>query len=343
MIISAVKINQFEENQSLELLLLVRRRNLARSRNGKDYLNFRLGDSSGEITAFLWDDIEAAKAIREGDCVRIKGRSQLFNGKLQLNLNSIVLEKGPVDPGLFLPRGDKHIPTMEIELKRLVADIRNPWLRRLNEAFFVKDEDFARDFALAPAAKAMHHAWLGGLLEHSLGVARLALKVCPLYPRVDQDLVLTGALLHDIGKVEELVYQRSLDYSSPGRLLGHVMIGARMIRDKAQGLRGFPPDLLLLVEHLILSHHGEYEFGSPKKPKTLEALLVNFLDDLDAKMVGVTSFMDSAGPDQEWTDYHRLFGRPFYLGGRPADEKPAAGESDHEAEPESGQTSPRLF
>ena len=316
MTISKIHIADLQANQAVELLLLVRRKNLARSRNGKDYLNLKLGDRSGEIAAFLWDNAERVGAtLNEGDCVHIKGRSQLFNDNLQLTLNFIEVWQGAIDPRNFLPHTDKHIPTLERELRQIIVDIRDPWLRRLTEAFFVKDQEFAKAFALAPAAKAMHHAWLGGLLEHTLGVVRLALKVSPLYPQVNSDLVLAGALLHDIGKVHELVYENNLDYSTPGRLLGHVMIGVRMIQEKAATLKGFPAATLMLLEHLILSHHGEYEYGSPKRPKTLEAILLNFIDDLDAKLTAVNTLMLAGkNSDLEWSEYHRLFGRAFYLG-----------------------------
>ncbi|MCD6535204.1 MAG: HD domain-containing protein [Deltaproteobacteria bacterium] len=316
MTISKIRVADIQENQAVELLLLVRRKNLARSRNGKDYLTLKLGDRSGEITAFLWDNAEpAAAALQEGDCVHIKARSQVFNGNLQLTLNFIEVWQGEIDARNFLPHTDKHIPTLERDLHRIIADIQDPWLRRLTEAFFIKDQEFAKAFSLAPAAKAMHHAWLGGLLEHTLSVARIALQVTPLYPQINLDLVLTGALLHDIGKIHELTYERNLDYSTSGRLLGHIIIGVQMIQEKAATIKGFPAATLMLLEHLILSHHGEYEYGSPKRPKTQEAILLNFIDDLDAKLTAVNTHM-SAGKnsDLEWSDYHRLFGRAFYLG-----------------------------
>lgn len=314
MTISTIKLADLEVNQSVDMQLLIRRKNLAQSRNGKDYLNLKLGDSSAEISAFLWDDAARADAgLKEGDCVHIKGRSQVFNGKLQLTLNFIESWQGSIDPRNFLPQTDKHIPTMQRDLLQIVADIRDPWLKRLAQAFFVKDQKFVEDFALAPAAKAMHHAWLGGLLEHTLSVARLALQVTPLYPQINADLVLIGALLHDIGKVRELVYERNLDYSTAGRLLGHVMIGVQMIQEKAKTIKDFPDSTLMLVEHMMLSHHGEYEYGSPKRPKTLEAILLNFIDDIDAKIVAVSTHLETGkATDSDWSDFHRLFGRAFY-------------------------------
>ena len=337
-------IAELKPDQTVDLLLLVRRKNLARSRNGKDYLNLKLGDRSGEITAFVWDDAERLAALfDEGDCVRVKGRSQLFNGNLQLTVNLIEPWRGEIDPRDFLPQSQQHIPTMERDLHGMIADLCDPWLKRLVEAFFIRDREFARRFALAPAAKAMHHAWLGGLLEHTLGVARLARKICPLYPGIDADLVLAGALLHDIGKIEELVYERTLDYSTAGRLLGHVMLGVQMIREKAGTIKGFPEETLMLVEHLILSHHGEYAFGSPKRPKTREAIVLNFIDDLDAKLVAVDTFMAKAAREgREWSDYHRLFERNFYLGGRQERPEDSLPVSDSDA-PASGGRSGLLF
>lgn len=345
MTISGIKLAELKANQTVEMQLLIRRKNLAQSRNGKDYLNLKLGDSSAEISAFLWDDaVRADAGLKEGDCVHIKGRTQIFNGNLQLTLSFIELWQGPVDPRNFLPQSTRHIPTMQRDLLKIITDIRDPWLKRLVQAFFVKDQTFAADFALAPAAKAMHHAWLGGLLEHTLGVARLALKVTPLYPQINADLVLTGALLHDIGKVRELVYERNFDYSTAGRLLGHVMIGARMIQEKVKTIKNFPDTTLMLVEHLILSHHGEYEYGSPKRPKTLEAILLNFIDDLDAKVVAVSTHLENGGNEaSDWSDFHRLFGRAFYAA--PLPDSPESSPADPAAE--SGSTipseTPRLF
>ena len=347
MTISKIKLADLKANQTVELQLLIRRKNLAQSRNGKDYLSLKLGDSSAEISAFLWDDAARADAgLNEGDCVHIKGRSQVFNGNLQLTLSFVEVWQGPIDARNFLPQTDKHIPTLQRDLLQIVAEIRDPWLKRLAQAFFVKDQKFVEDFALAPAAKAMHHAWLGGLIEHTLGVARLALQITPLYPQINADLVLTGALLHDVGKVRELVYERNLDYSTEGRLLGHIMIGVQMIREKALAIKGFPNSTLMLLEHLILSHHGEYEYGSPKRPKTLEAIFLNFIDDFDAKIIAVDSHLNSSkASETSWSDFHRLFGRAFYADPDLNSPSSVAVEPRSDSEPTSAtpQESPKLF
>ncbi|NOQ42052.1 MAG: HD domain-containing protein, partial [Desulfuromusa sp.] len=181
-------------------------------------------------------------------------------------------------------------------------------------AFFYDPEFFAR-YSKAPAAKAMHHAFLGGLLEHSLAVVALAGDVAVRYPQVDRDLLICGALLHDVGKVSELSYQRSFDYTDEGKLLGHIVIGVQMVEDRIRQLADFPTELSMLIKHLLLSHHGQYDFGSPKRPKFLEAVILNFIDDLDSKINGVQTHIDKE-PDREgnWTSYHRLYDRYFYKG-----------------------------
>jgi 3'-5' exoribonuclease len=198
---------------------------------------------------------------------------------------------------------------MTSELKGILEGIRNPHLRGLLESFLT-DEEFLKKFQTAPAAKAMHHVYIGGLLEHTLSVLRLIRLVAPQYHAIDPDLILAGGFLHDVGKVDELAYERAFDYTDMGRLLGHITLTVEMIDKKIQLLPDFPESLALLLKHLILSHHGEYVFGSPKRPKTLEALLLHHLDDLDAKMNGFIAWIDKEkGSPSRWTSYHKLFDR----------------------------------
>jgi 3'-5' exoribonuclease len=177
---------------------------------------------------------------------------------------------------------------------------------------------------VAPAAKGMHHVYLGGLLEHSLAVVALVNQVAPLYPVLDRDLLVVGALLHDIGKVREMSYTRSFDYTDEGKLIGHITIGVEMITEKVMQIKSFPSELAMLVKHLILSHHGQYEYGSPKRPKTLEATVLNYLDDMDAKINGITAHINKeSGATGNWTAYHRLYDRYFYTGGGREAEEPS--------------------
>jgi 3'-5' exoribonuclease len=182
-------------------------------------------------------------------------------------------------------------------------------LGKLLESFFA-DEDFVKKFKLAPAAKAVHHVYLGGLLEHTLSVVQLILLVGPRYKGINQDLLVAGAILHDIGKISEISFDRSFDYTDPGRLLGHITLTVEMIDEKIRAIPEFPQDLSLLLKHIILSHHGEYAFGSPKRPKTLEALLLHQLDDLDAKINGFLAWIEREKDfPSRWTTYHKLFDR----------------------------------
>jgi 3'-5' exoribonuclease len=187
-------------------------------------------------------------------------------------------------------------------------------LRALLQAF-LDDPAFLAAYSRAPAAKAMHHVYLGGLLEHSLAVAALADDICLRYPGLNRDLLVAGALLHDVGKISELRYVRSFEYTDVGKLLGHIVIGVELVEEKLRTLPGFPMELAILLKHLLLSHHGQYEFGSPKRPKTLEAVILNFIDDLDSKINGVRTHLEKE-PDSEsaWTQYHRLYDRYFFKG-----------------------------
>ena len=201
---------------------------------------------------------------------------------------------------------------------------------------FLSDHDFMSGYTRAPAAKTMHHVYLGGLLEHSLCVAALADDVSRRYPDLNRDLLVVGALLHDVGKVAELRYQRSFEYTDAGKLLGHIVIGVEMVEEKLRAMQDFPPDLAVHLKHLLLSHHGQYEFGSPKRPKTMEAVILNFLDDLDSKINGVRTHIERE-PDSEsaWTQYHRLYDRYFYKGSKqlPGVERPQGKPIERPNEP----------
>ena len=310
-----IYLGDLQENQKVETVVLVVRKSVARSRKDKEYIALKIRDKSAEISAHIWDNVEAYRdRFKENDYVLIKGRAVSFQGALQLNIFHLEPLRGEVDPRDFLPQTKKNIGNLKLALQSAVDEVENEWLARLLKEFFLRDKDFQGRFELAPAAKSMHHAWLGGLLEHTVGVLQLAQQVAPLYPYLDQDLLITGALLHDIGKVEELSYEKSFGYTSRGRLLGHIVIGVEMVREKAAKISGFPPSLLLLIEHLLLSHHGEYQWGSPKRPKIPEAVLLHYLDDLDAKLNSIAVFCSGQREsDATWTNYNKVFERYFLL------------------------------
>ena len=308
-------LGDLQEHQNVKTIVLVVRKSVARSRKDKEYIALKVRDKSAEMNAHIWDNVEAYRdRFNENDYVLIKGRVVSFQGILQLNVFHLEPFQGEVDPRDFLPQTEKNIGNLKLALRSAVEEVKNEWLARLLKEFFLRDKDFQGRFELTPAAKSMHHAWLGGLLEHTIGVLQLAQQVAPLYPYLDQDLLVAGALLHDIGKVEELSYEKSFGYTSRGRLLGHIVIGVEMVREKAAKISGFPPSLLMLIEHLLLSHHGEYQWGSPKRPKIPEAVMLHYLDDLDAKLNSIAVFCSGQSEaGATWTNYNKVFERYFLL------------------------------
>jgi 3'-5' exoribonuclease len=271
---------------------------------------------------------EFSERFGKDDFLRVQGKASVYLGKMQLVVQDLArLPDGEVDLADYLPVAARSTEELVGELRTRVGSLTDPHLRRLLEAFLA-DPAFLQLYATAPAAKTMHHVYLGGLLEHSLAVADLADDVSRRYPGVQRDLLVAGALLHDIGKVAELCYERSFDYTDEGKLIGHIVMGVEMVEEKVRQLPDFPRSLATLVKHLLLSHHGQYEFGSPKRPKTLEAVILNFLDDLDSKINGVRTHIER-DPDNgsAWTSYHRLYDRYFFketLPGTAQREEPTA-------------------
>ncbi|MDL1968287.1 MAG: CRISPR-associated endonuclease Cas3'', partial [Deltaproteobacteria bacterium] len=200
-------------------------------------------------------------------------------------------------------------------LLKLTKTIETLYLKNLLEAFW-NDDEFVSKFKKAPAAKKMHHAYIGGLIEHTLSMARLADKIAEHYQyiEIDRDLLVTGAILHDIGKIREFDYKVKIDYSDEGRLLNHIVIGVQMIEEKLENIKNFPDEQALLIKHMIVSHHGTREFGSPEPPKTIEAVLLNYIDEIDSKVNGIREFIDREDPGEKWTSFHRLLERFFYIG-----------------------------
>jgi 3'-5' exoribonuclease len=218
-----------------------------------------------------------------------------------------------IDPSDFLPQTSRDIEGMFKRLVKRMDSITTDYLKALIDAFF-KDKEFVNKFKTAPAAKKMHHAYIGGLLEHTLSMTSLADKIAGHYSGIDRDLLIAGAILHDIGKVDEFEYQFKIDYSDKGRLLNHIVIGLKMVDEKLSEIKHFPEDQMLLLKHLIVSHHGTREFGSPEPPKTIEAVLLNYIDEIDSKVNAIRDFIASEDPDETWTSYHRLLERHFYKG-----------------------------
>jgi len=254
-------------------------------KQGGQFLALVLADKTGALEARMWDDIaDPLVTCGEGCYVKAQGQISKYQGKFQITLQKMRLAAdSEVDPADFQPATRFDVDEMWQELRGIVSAFTNTDLKRLVFAF-LDDPEIAASYRAAPAAKSLHHAWLGGLLEHVLTLVRVCLATAPFYPEVDPDLLVTGAILHDIGKIKELSWKSSFSYSLEGQLIGHISIAQGMLREKLLTLQPFPDRLRVLVEHMVLSHHGKYEFGSPKLPMTPEAILLSALDDLEAKM-----------------------------------------------------------
>ena len=310
-------IEQLKEGERLDDVFLVKTARLAETRAGKPYLVLEVADRSGEIGGPIWEQAEEFQGLCQvGSFVHLNGQVQSYRDKLQLKIDGVrAVDRNEVDLADFVLVCDQDRGVLARELQALAATVKNPFLKKLLQNFFRKEPMWQR-FQDAPAAKGIHHAYVGGLLEHSLSVARIADILAVHYSGVDRSLLLAGALLHDIGKVDELAMDVALiDYTAQGRLKGHLVMGSEMVAEAAAHIRDFPPELLTQLQHLILSHHGRQEFGSPTVPMTIEAFLLSFIDDLDAKMNGLKRFMDRDRQEGDWTEFNRLFDRYFLKSG----------------------------
>ena len=316
-----MEVKTLSSGQALEGCYLLTSAQVLTTRTGKPYGALRLGDASGEVAARLWDQAEELMApLAPGQVVRVTGRVETFNGQVQAVLTSI--SPAPEEnPAQFAPQSPVPASESWAVLDRLVASLEHPALRKLMRAFF-KDPEFRPRFDLAPAAKGAHHAYVHGLLEHTASVARLADQVARHYPHLDRDLLLAGAMLHDVGKADELTLGPPIDYTDEGRLEGHLVLGVRMLDRRLPGIKNFPPAVAAHLRHMLLSHHGLYEFGSPRRPKTGEAMALHLLDDLDAKLNMIQAATGQANGDSHWTGFNRLLERFLYAGPSPWEEEP---------------------
>jgi 3'-5' exoribonuclease len=299
-------VSELEAGKVATGTFLVQGKEIRQKKTGEPYLSLLLGDRTGDVDAKMWDNVaEVMNAFEADDFVRVKGLLQIYNNRPQFTIHKLQrVEESSVELADFLPASARDPREMLVELWEIVASIGNPHLRALLE-LILGDEEILRRYAKAPAAKFIHHAYLGGLLEHVLSLCRMCRLAAGHYQGVDGDLLLAGAILHDIGKIYELSYDRGFGYSSEGQLLGHIVIGVRLIEEKLRELPGFPPKLRTLVEHLVLSHHGALEFGSPKVPLYPEALLLHYLDDLDAKMECMRALIhNDRQVEGHWTPYN---------------------------------------
>jgi len=302
-----------QENKVVTTSFIVSNKQIKSKKSGEPYLDLTLMDRTGTIQAKMWDNVEeCAYAFEQDDIIKIKGLINKYNQRWQLTIHKIrKMDEAEIDFSDYLPKTSKDIDELWQALGEFVASIGEPHLRRLLE-LFMADTEIARGYRNAPAAKTMHHAFIGGLLDHVVSLFRSCDLVARNYPFINRDLLLTGAFLHDIGKVHELSYARSFGYTTEGQLLGHMIIELELLHAKLAQVPDFPPPLKILVEHLIISHHGQYEFGSPKLPMFPEALMLHYLDDLDSKMEAMRAqFEHDAGLDSPWTAYNSALARPL--------------------------------
>ena len=307
-------VKDIKAGDSVDDVFVLAEKNLSQKKDGKPYLNITLSDKTGNLKGVMWDNVDQLPSdLSSGEVIRIRGNVSEYRGSLQLVVKNVCrCDPSQYGPSDFLPVTGRDIDQMFQRLLQISGTIGSPPLKMLMDAFW-SDPGFVKQFKCTPAAKMMHHAYVGGLLEHTLSVTLLADKVAAHYSGVDRDLLITGSMLHDIGKVKELSCGVSIDYSDEGRLLSHIVIGALMVRKKIDEIPDFPEEIAVLLEHMMISHHGTREFGSPEPPKTIEAILLNYVDEIDARVKSVREFMETEDPSENWTTYHRLMERHFFM------------------------------
>ena len=305
-------VKDLAADQVITGFFLVQEKEVRNTNTGKPYLRMELGDRSGSVEARMWEQFEAcAKTVNRDDFVKVHARVEIYRNKPQLSLQQFRQAKPEeIDLADFLAHTPFDVEEMYRQLLSDAEGIKNRWLQKLVLKILRNPEIEAR-YKRAPAAKVMHHAYLGGLLEHVVGLCGLAKLVALHYPELDVDLLLTAAMLHDVGKLDELCYERSVSYTTEGQLLGHIVMELETVAKAMEEIDGFPAKLKAVVQHILISHHGQYEFGSPKLPMIREALVFHYLDDMDSKVAAVRSAMTIESGEEQWSAYSGALGRKF--------------------------------
>ena len=303
-------INELHEGENIIEHYLCKSRQTMKSRNGKNYLSLKLQDKTGMVDAKVWDLNNDIQSFQENDFIKVDAFVTTFNNELQLNVKRIRRSReGEYDPADFVPSTDKNIDEMYDQLMGYIKTMKNPYLKKLLEEIFLRHPVISKEFKYHSAAKAMHHSFRGGLVEHTLSVTQLCDFLAPRYNYVNRDILVASAMLHDVGKVLELSDFPTNDYTDDGLLLGHLILGSELIRDAAAKIDGFPKRLESLMKHCMLSHHGEYEYGSPKLPSTPEAFLLHCADNLDAKTKMIEEALAADSTQGHWAGYNRMLQR----------------------------------
>ncbi len=295
-------------------IFLVTNKSLLRTNAGKPYLALTLKDASGEIEGRVWDNVpEISGRFKPLDYVTITGSVVSHLGKYQVKVLDLKeAEEGAIDPSDFLPSSARPVEMMWKDLETLVDSLKGEEIRKFLQRVF-SHPDVAMKMKAAPAGKKLHHDWVGGLLEHTLSVVEICDFLSRHYPGVDRDMLIAGALLHDIGKIYELSFDRGFDYTDEGRLIGHISMGSELVTEIARKDNLLSEEKEMLLKHIILSHHGEFEYGSPRRPKTIEALIVHMVENMDSKVNAFYSVIKNSENDSAWSDYQRMFNRFLYI------------------------------
>ena len=301
-------LKDYRDGDRVYDVYLCKHKQAAVTKNGKNYLNVILQDKSGTMDAKVWDpNSMGIEEFEPMDYIEVGGDVSSFQSSLQISVKRVrVCREGEYNPADYLPVSEKNIEEMYQELLGMVQRTKNPFLKELLEAFFVKDAHFIKKFKNSSAAKSVHHGFVGGLLEHTLSVAQMCEFYCKQYPILKRDLLVAAALCHDMGKIREISAFPVNDYTDDGNLLGHIVMGVEMVGEKIRDIQGFPPVLAGEIKHCILAHHGELEFGSPKKPALVEAVALSFADNTDAKMQTFKELLNSTD-SADWLGFNRLF------------------------------------
>jgi 3'-5' exoribonuclease len=305
-------VKDLAADQSITGFFLVHEKEIRNTNSGKPYLRMELGDRSGTVEARMWDQFEGfAKGVSRDDFVKVQARVEVYRNKPQLVLQQFrVAKPEEIDLADFLPHTRYEVAELYKQLLGYAEGMKNPWLKKLVTGI-LSDPQVAERYKRAPAAKVMHHAYLGGLVEHVVGLCGLAKQIAEHYPELDLDLLLMAAMLHDVGKLDELCYERSISYTSEGQLLGHIVMELESVTKAMEEIEGFPEKLKTVVKHILISHHGQYEFGSPKLPMIREALVFHYLDDMDSKLAAVRAALENDSGEADWSAYSGALGRKF--------------------------------
>jgi len=302
-------VKDFQEGESIIGHYFCKQKQMMKSRAGKNYMSLKLQDKTGTVDAKVWELNNEIQNFEENDFIKIDAVVNIYNNETQLSIRKIRKSReGEYNPADYVPCSEQDISTMYNEILDYIKTIKNSYIKQLLELFFVKDQEIIKSFENHSAAKAMHHNYMGGLLEHTLSVTKLCDFMAKHYG-ANRDILLATAMLHDIGKIYELSDFPSNDYTDEGQLLGHIIIGTEMITEKAKQIEGFPQTLLNLIKHSILSHHGEYEYGSPKRPKTVEAYILHCADDTDAKLKMYQDAIAADNTQGYWVGYNKMLTR----------------------------------